>query len=253
MASYPPRKHVLLQAIASLSPQVDRLCLVLNEYQEIPKELAQFKNLDPVIPEEDVKDIGKFYFPAEPDDFVALVDDDFRYPSDYIARAQDLCGQAGMDDNVFGYLGLAWKFKKQKNAHGWNFFSAMKETKHMMGVEILGTGVSFVLGKNMPDWDFAKGALGYADIRFGNWMYRQGLKAWALPKPADYLENLTDDALFETSLFNQFSMRQARELTGIWKERKIAAVAEMQSFLGKAEHINMRFESYQRKTRNSTA
>jgi len=247
MASFLPRKHVLLQAVASLQGQVDRLCLVLNEYDEIPKELAAFDFVDAVIPKEDVKDIGKFYFPVATDDFVALVDDDFIYPADYIVRARETCTEIGMDENVFGHLGLAWKFKKQKNAYGWNFYSAMKETKHMMGVEILGTGVSFVSGKNMPDWDFMADALGYADVRFGAWMAHRGLRAWVLPKEADYLTSLTDDALFETSLFKTFSMRPTAELEGELKRRKRASLTEVKNFVGKADHANKRFDSFMRK------
>ncbi|MEM7242516.1 MAG: hypothetical protein AAF429_10055 [Pseudomonadota bacterium] len=68
---------------------------------------------------------------------------------------------------MFGQLGLIWKYNDKRQTYGWRFHSTKAETKHTMGVEVLGTGVSFALGKNIAPFDYMADALGYADVRFG--------------------------------------------------------------------------------------
>lgn len=84
MASFPKRKELMLANMQAILPQVDRLYLVLNEYTAIPDEIAGNDKIEAVIPEVDLKDVGKFYFQPEPDDFVFTMDDDLVFPPDYV-------------------------------------------------------------------------------------------------------------------------------------------------------------------------
>jgi len=55
LATYPPRREALEKVVAAISPQVDRLNVVLNEYDAVPAELQKYPNVVPLIPETDLK------------------------------------------------------------------------------------------------------------------------------------------------------------------------------------------------------
>ena len=86
LATYPPRRDGLLKVVASLSPQVDRLNVVLNEYAGTVGELAAYGNVEQILPPADLKDTGKFWPDCRGAEFVFLVDDDILYPPDYVAQ-----------------------------------------------------------------------------------------------------------------------------------------------------------------------
>lgn len=245
LASYPKRQAIMLEVIERVAPQVDQLFLILNEYQHIPRELVKFRNLTVEIPKSDLKDIGKFYWDVAKEDFVALIDDDFAYPPDYIRSAYDLCQASGLDRNIFGYLGLEWK-QKRNGSFGWKFYATGAEIKHRMGVEILGTGVTFLKGQNAPPFAYMKDAQCYADIRFAKWMHERALRAWTLPKPADYLPSILPVELAKSAIFESFTMRSLHHLDREAQARKRQKIEDLLRFRGKAPHLGKRFESYHR-------
>lgn len=75
-----------MHSIQSLHAQVDKINLCLNEFEEIPEELDGFSKLNPVIPDKDYKDVGKFIFPCAKNDMIVLTDDDIIYPPDYVEK-----------------------------------------------------------------------------------------------------------------------------------------------------------------------
>ena len=92
MASIPSRETGMLEVVREMLPQCDRLCLYLNNYEEIPKELPKSEKLTIVLAGQgkqypDRGSQGKhFWLDAYPDDYYLTVDDDIFYPADYTAR-----------------------------------------------------------------------------------------------------------------------------------------------------------------------
>ena len=76
LATFPPRKEIMLETIHSIYNQVDKIFILLNEYDVVPQELTTFGNIEAVIPDYDQKDTGKFFFPPADDDVVFSIDDD---------------------------------------------------------------------------------------------------------------------------------------------------------------------------------
>ena len=114
IATYPPRAGRLEQMMSIIAPGVDRVNLILNEYDDIPAHLAKRGNVVPVIPEEDTKDTGKFLPEVGDSDLVFLVDDDLIYPTDYFSRSADLYEALGEGKWVGGYHGTFYsKFPKK--------------------------------------------------------------------------------------------------------------------------------------------
>jgi len=83
MASFPPRKKSMLYVVNKLLPQCDKICIYLNEYDSIPKELDNDK-IEVVIGKEDLKENGRLKFVEKYNDsYYLTVDDDIDYPKDY--------------------------------------------------------------------------------------------------------------------------------------------------------------------------
>lgn len=85
IASIPSRKELLTLVVNSLLPQVDKICVALNGYSEIPESLRNLSNVECVILDNKLGDGAKFYFAQEPNVFYLSCDDDLSYPKDYVS------------------------------------------------------------------------------------------------------------------------------------------------------------------------
>ncbi|WP_299907847.1 hypothetical protein [uncultured Paracoccus sp.] len=208
LATFPIRSGILMQTVRTILPQVDRLCLCLNQYSAIPAELADDPKIEAMIPERDLKDAGKFAFAPAPDDIVFTIDDDILYPPDYVARTL-----AGFDDldpgqNVLGFQGNAWVHKKQTDEWLWRNFLFHKPAQHITKVDILGTGTACMLGRNLPALDEVISAAGFVDLRHARLHARAARSMWILPREKDEIASNMQHAYWRTSLFN--SVHRAR-------------------------------------------
>lgn len=202
MATFPLRRHIMMDVINRIAPQVDQMFICLNEYSELPDELAGLDNVTPMIPERDLKDLGKFAFDPAPDDAVFTVDDDILYPSDYVSTVLQHAETVNLQENAVGYQGNAWVFKKQHQCHGWRSFLFFNSCPKIIGSSILGSGTACMLGQNMPSLADLSGSEGFVDIRFSRLMAERGIKLWVLPREEDYLARNLPDDLQESTLFN---------------------------------------------------
>ncbi|SLN57107.1 hypothetical protein ROA7450_02966 [Roseovarius albus] len=195
--------------IHSIAPQVDRLFLCLNEYTEIPAALNRFPNVEPLIPDKDLMDAGKFAFPAEKDDVVFTIDDDIIYPKDYIERMLQFADKVDLEQNSIGYQAHAWVFKKRFGKHGWRNFLFGKECKKIIKVDVLGTGTVCAMGKNMPSLDDMITSAGFVDFRFSRHQIKCGVNMWTLPRDEGYVQGNLPDELWESSLFQTVNRQRA--------------------------------------------
>ncbi|MFS4438774.1 hypothetical protein ACMA5I_11220 [Paracoccaceae bacterium GXU_MW_L88] len=200
LASFPPRANILAETVRSILPQVDHLFVALNGYAAVPEALTGPK-ITAVIPERDLMDTGKFAFPPAPEDVVFTIDDDILYPPDYVETTLAQAREIGLEENVFGYQGHAWIFKKAVGREGWRNFMFRKPLDKVWGATILGTGTVCCLGKNLPSLDDVACAGGFVDLAFSAHQIRAGRKMWVLPRGADHIRNNLPEALEESALF----------------------------------------------------
>lgn len=203
LATFPPRVGILMQSVNSILPQVDRLCICLNGYDSIPPELADDARIEAMIPDRNLKDAGKFAFAAADDDMVFTIDDDIIYPTDYVTRTMSFFDQLPVDRHVLGYMGNAWVAKDKRGGRGWKTYMFHKRAPHLVKVDVLGTGTTCMLGRNLPKLDDIEDASGFVDLRHARLQTQAGRWMWAVPREHDYLvstmtEDLTESGLFHT-------------------------------------------------------
>lgn len=203
MATFPPRAGLVMQAIESLLPQIDRLFLCLNGQMAVPQALRDHAKVTVLIPADDLKDAGKFAWKVAPDDIVFTVDDDIIYPADYVARTLRLLGDLDPARDVVGHMGHAWVIKPQQGQEGWRNFMFFKLQAQVVKVDILGTGTACQLGRNLPDLASMRSSAGFVDLRHARLHTEAGRRLWVLPHRADEIrrnlpEDLKASSLFET-------------------------------------------------------
>lgn len=209
LASFPIRSGILMQTVETILPQVDRLYLCLNQYQAIPPELADHAKIEVMIPDRDLKDAGKFAFAPAPDDLVFTIDDDILYPPDYVARTLAAFDQLDPSENVLGFQGNAWVFRKQTDHWEWRNFLFHMPAQHITKVDLLGTGTACQLGRNLPPLDAMIPAAGFVDLRHARLHAQAGRSLWVLPRAKGEIASNMRNEFWKTSLFN--SVQRARD------------------------------------------
>lgn len=206
LATFPPRAGILMQTVASILPQVDRLCICLNGHDRIPDALAADDRIEAMIPDRDLKDAGKFAFRTADDDMVFTIDDDIVYPPDYVSRTMAFFDDLPADRNVLGFLGNAWVAKDDKGQQGWKNWMFHKRAPHMLKVDILGTGTACQLGRNMPRLDQIEDARGFVDLRHARHHAQADRWMWVVPRQNGYLTSTMTGDLERTGLFHTVNL-----------------------------------------------
>jgi hypothetical protein len=197
MATYPARRKVVARTLATIAPQVERLSLVLNQYDSVPDELRVFENVEFIIPPQDLRDTGKFWPKAEPDDQVFLLDDDLNYAPHYVSHTLKAVQACLIQRAVYGYHGscLVPGFETK----------GFERVVHIMNrrlpsdviVDMLGTGTTFLQGRHLPPFDFMADSQRFTDIRFARWCQQQGLPRICLNRrPKIITEFEVDESIY---------------------------------------------------------
>jgi hypothetical protein len=230
MATFPARNAGIREAVDRVYGQVDRLNLCLNEYHEVPAWMAAYAKLNPVIPETDLKDVGKFMFPCDPNDTVFLLDDDLCYPSNYVSRstiAVELAKEINSSRMIFGYHGtnyrrptarefLRWKiddFKAGKKRYRLlkKTFLYYSELSDFTIVGQIGTGTALLEGRDMPPYEFMKGSEKRVDVRFAKWSFFNGIKMVCLERQEGFIPRGGDD---DVSIYRTYTVKMPKEIAG---------------------------------------
>lgn len=206
LATFPPRAPILMQTVASILPQVDLLCICLNDYSEVPAALAGQARIEVMIPDTDLKDAGKFAFPPAPGDVVFTIDDDILYPPDYVSRMLLAFEQLDPHRDILGYQGNAW-LGREGGGRRWRNFLFHQRLGQLLKVDVLGTGTACQLGRNLPALEQMRSAAGFTDLRHARLHHEAGRRMWVLPRGADYLRGNLPDDLRPTSLFRNVMRR----------------------------------------------
>lgn len=211
MASYPPRGHVLGDQLERLSRQFDRINLCLNEFSDIPKELAKFDRLHVFIPDSDLKDVGKFVIPSDDEDIVFYIDDDILYPENYAAVMAARLERFGGAPVALGVHGVIYS----------DFLSAgppaRMVTSFRMGVEHdyvcsqLGTGTVAVIGRHAVRLEQMQGSTRYVDVRFAKICQENGVALVCVAREPGWLGELEEFVGNIDTIYHSFTRRPSDE------------------------------------------
>ena len=210
MATFPARKDTLESAVHNIARQVDMLNLCLNEYTEIPSWIDDHANVRAIIPQTDLKDLGKFMFEVDGQDDVFLVDDDLHYPADYVSQTLEIRERYNLEHCVVGYHGTIYRHPgvmdilratirnrtvsrprlgQCKDLHAYN-----ERLDRPRVVAQIGTGTVLAKGHMLPDLTFMIGADRRADVRFARWSFDRNTAQIALPRRAGWIPGTEDDS-----------------------------------------------------------
>lgn len=202
LATYPPRRDTLLDAVRKIAPQVDVLNIVLNEYTEIPAELSVFVNVNPVIPDHDTKDAGKFYLKPNAG-YVLLCDDDLVYPDDYVARTVARFEALKNPKVIGGYHTSTYRMPRP--------WRGISELRHLLAfskrniqdyrkidifyqgfenykiVDQVASGVCIMHANDFPPYTYMKNSQKFVDVRLAKWCFEQNIMPVTLPRKKDWI------------------------------------------------------------------
>lgn len=228
MATFPARIEILETAVASLEPQVDEIHLVLNEYDEVPKFLSKFSKVNPIIPDEDLKDVGKFLPVPNPDDFVFLADDDLRYHARYCDWMIRIAYEIGLDDFVFGLHGSVFRLVDGLPVKKRKLYYYSKLLRQSVCVDELGTGTVMALGKNIAPLEYMATSRKFVDVRYAKWCHEQNLTKVAIARPSKMIRTIRNSG---TSIYNTFTQNSPQ-----------IVLDEKAAYIGKSSMVGNRID-----------
>lgn len=217
LATYPPRRETLLTVVEAMAPQLEQLNIVLNQYDDIPAELARFPNLNPILPHEDTKDVGKFY-PDVSGTYTLLLDDDLIYPDDYVPRTIDRFENLTNPRSVASYhcstyyVPRPWagglKGLRQALAFRRNTIADYREVDvffdHKPDYRIVdqpASGCCILRSADMPGYDYMRDSQKFVDVRLAKWCFEQDLMPVCLPREKDWIKPYD----YEETIYGEFT------------------------------------------------
>ncbi len=221
IATYPAREEAMPIALERIAPQVDVINLVLNEYQYIPKSLARFENVNPIIPFDDLKDVGKFYPKIDDkDDFYVLMDDDILYPDNYVEKLRLTYDKFADIKPIIGVHGIIYSDFFEGLPASRLVHSFDKALAHDSLVNQLGTGTMMLKGWQMPSFEFMETSQRFVDLRIAIHAFRHKFPMICMEREKDWMIDMqTSESLFGT--FTKYwpanIVAEAQEIAGFAK------------------------------------
>ncbi|HMA26077.1 MAG: hypothetical protein ACM33U_09125 [Solirubrobacterales bacterium] len=186
LASVPERRESLERTVRSLLPQVDRVGVYLNGYEDVPDCLAD-PRVDVARSQEhgDRGDTGKFWWSGSAE-LQLCCDDDLEYPPDYVERlVEGLRRHAGAACSFHGHL-LRPPFNSISRARTYH---CLRRVDGDHQVHVAGTGVigfcHDAISISPADFEHPN----MADIWFACAAQRQRVRLFALAHEAGWLKH----------------------------------------------------------------
>ncbi len=221
MATYPARKiETLCEAISSLHVQADGINLVLNEYNAIPKQLAQFSKVNPIIPNADLKDVGKFYPITESEDDIFLCDDDIAYPDNYCEALMQTYAKFKAHNPIIGVHGVIYSDFFDGTTAARLVYPFFHELAGQKLVNQLGTGTIHCKGFQMPSFYFMEDSQKFVDLRFAVHAFRHNYPMICVQRGGGWITELESDvAIFDsfTKSWEAKIIKESQEIGGFAK------------------------------------
>lgn len=250
LATYPPRAEFLPNVVDAISPQVDQMNIVLNEYDSVPEFLSGYKNVNALVPDHDTKDAGKFFPDCTQAEYVVLIDDDLVYPKDYVAKTVARMRALGPGRYLGGYHcsiynrpGLRPISIKSIKATIRFFVSPHHIARFRRGlpfgqgmsdavvVDQVGSGTAIIRGSDIPPYEFMKTSQKFVDVRLARWCVEQGIVRVSLPREESWLRGSDSEGVrFEETIFEDFTQKHHKHVA-----------QEIRSFAFRDKRVGRRF------------
>ena len=202
VASFPAREGQLRHVISSIMPQVDRIYVYLNNYEDTPEFLADEKiHVASSKDHGDQRDNGKFFFVSEIEKgFHVVLDDDIHYPEDYVAKMLVKSKVYG-HQCALGVHGVRLARPMERFYEGRNVSVFWGRQEHDWVVHLLGTGTVFYSANRLRLSRENFGAPGMADVWFAAAARRQGVPLVSIARDKQWLKQLQtdDDGIYNES------------------------------------------------------
>lgn len=219
LATYPPRRENLLPVVKAIAPQVDRLNVVLNQFDACLPELEEIPGVVQIRPDTDTKDVGKFYPDVQEAEYVFLIDDDLVYPPDFVARTIrefKSLGEGKFFGGFHGSLYVRPGFSlKPKRFWRWLTYDERKVAGFRRRVQVheavgkpivmdqIATNAAIIRGPDMPPYEFMADSQKFVDVRLARWNFERGIVPVLLPRPAGWIGQVR----FEDTIYRSFTCR----------------------------------------------
>ncbi len=229
LATYPPRRDALLPVVQAIAPQVDRLNVVLNQYDDTLPELSGIANVEQIIPDYDTKDVGKFYPDVSGAEYVFLIDDDLIYPADFVSKTIERFDALGSGKFMGGYHASLYtkpefslspkkllkrlRYSDDRIADYRKPYRFYEQLNAPVVVDQVATNAAILRGADFPPHDFMAGSQKFVDVRLAAWCFQHGIRPVALPKDAGWL----GEVRFEETIFRDFTRKNPPHVAAeIW-------------------------------------
>ena len=229
LATYPPRESNLAAVVKAILPQVDRLNIVLNQYNAPLPAFEGEAKITQLIPQEDQKDVGKFYPDVSGADWVFMIDDDMIYPADFVARSITAMETLGTGRYLGGYHGSLYyepsftlspkallkylRYKPDNIADYRRPFRFYEGLAAPTIVDQIATNAALMRGADFPPHSFMAGSQKFVDVRLARWCFEQGIRPVCLPREAGWL----GEVRFDETIFHGFTRQNSAHVANeIW-------------------------------------
>lgn len=201
LASIPRRSHILPSVLASLRPQVDRLCVYLNGYAAAPSCVSDLADEFVLAPENEGAE-RKLHWADRCDGVYLSCDDDFVYTPDYAATMVEAVER--------------WHGKAIVTAHG-RVYTGKPGHVHDLSSKSIGTVFTRVKegrwvnhgGTGVMAWDARTvhvptewAHMNMADLQLAVWAQHARVPMWLIPHKSSWLGSLAEsdpNGLWRTS------------------------------------------------------
>lgn len=200
IATYPARLGNLPVMLESVAPQLDEVHVTLNSFTKRQvRSLPKLENVRYVIPDEDLKDTGKFLRTAGDDEYVFLMDDDLVFPPDYVETLVERYERAGTRNVAVGLHGVVYSDLFEGSPSSRFVAKFDKALNKPILVNQLGTGCLMMPGELLPPFEFMRSSQRFVDVRFARYCHQNGIGLICLSRPADWIKDQRpQESIFET-------------------------------------------------------
>lgn len=200
IATYPGRIGNLPIMLESVAPQLDEIHVVLNQYGKRQQaRLPKLPNVQYLVPDEDLKDTGKFLRAGSADEYVFLMDDDLVFPSDYAETLVASLARLPSTPVAVGVHGVVYSDLFEGAAPSRFVAKFDKAQAKPILVNQLGTGCLMLRGDLMPPFEYMRSSQRFVDVRFARYCHEKGIGMVCVARPAGWVKDQEpEESIFES-------------------------------------------------------
>jgi hypothetical protein len=203
--------------------------VVLNQYdKQQQRKLPKFDNVHYVVPDQDLKDTGKFLRAGTANEYVFLMDDDLVFPSDYVATLIVCAEQHSKHRVAVGVHGVIYSDLFEGAAPSRFVAKFDKALKKPVLVNQLGTGCLMLRGDLMPAFGYMESSQRFVDVRFARYCHENGIGMLCVARPDAWVrDQQPEESIFEsyTRIHHGQQMEEILQFAGFGKLNPKLAVA----------------------------